>query len=519
MSTSSAASPVGAAGLPDLVPSAARAAQSIVVAGSPLSVSVKVRNGGSRKASATRTAFYLSRDAKLDRRDVLLGKKKTGSLRPNQTRVVRLSQRVPAGTTPASYRVLACADVGRAVRESREGNNCTASSGSTAVAARYDSTPFGPAEDVTVVPVVDEGASVTEPVEAAAGGRLVLALTDGTEFTLDVPGGALAEDTTITMTALSDVTGHPFDVDAFVAGVRLEPAGLQFEESASLEIVPAAALDPALETPASAQTSGAGFHLHPVEVTPVAARFQLLHFTIVTLLRASDLQRTQQQARRAVDPQAALEQETAAIYSEVRRRYVLEGGDGLLTDQEWDRLAEIFKRYYDVVARPLLVDAANASKCADLAAKRLAVKAGLLWARQVELIGIHGLMGNRIDEMYDLIAQIDTVECVHPNTFTGTASGSVEDQGVTESWSASYAMTKTYDDGLVSYDVTSGSLEWEISGTRNGCTYAGTETFGPMGGDMAIYDRPDLRDYSFRLSLGPPTGSPTKGPAKAGHPR
>jgi len=441
----------------------------------------------------------------LDGKDVLLGKKKTGSLTPRQSRTVGLSGMVPAGIRLASYRVLACADATGAVRESREGNNCVASSGSTAVSARYDSTPFGPAEDVTVVPVLNEseGASVTEAVEAGAGGQLALTLPDGTQFTLDVPAGALTEDTTITMTALSDLTGQPFGAGAFVAGVRLTPAGLQFEKPASLEIVPATPLPPDLETSAVAESGGAGFHLQQVEVTPAAATFPLLHFTIVSLLRATDVQRTEQQARKAVDPQAALEQEVAAIYSEVRRRYFLEFDDGLLTDAEWARLVTIGKRYYDVVARPLLVDAANASKCANLAAKRRAVKAGISWARQMTLLGIDGLMGNRVDEMYNLIARVDAAKCVFPRTWSGPMSGSLTYGDMVETWSAeAVVFTKAgYNDQTVAnYELTAGSIQWGVSGTdSNGCGWAGSATLAAAGsGSTNLTTVP--ASYRFRIN-------------------
>lgn len=122
-----------AAGLPDLVSSTPGSVQSVVVAGGAIGVSTKIKNTGSKSAAGTRTAFYLSRDAKLDKKDVLLGKQKTGSLAPNKSRTIRLSATVPTGVAPASYRVLACADATMAVRESREGNNCKASSGSTDV--------------------------------------------------------------------------------------------------------------------------------------------------------------------------------------------------------------------------------------------------------------------------------------------------------------------------------------------------------------------------------------------------
>jgi hypothetical protein len=77
-----------------------------------------------------------------------------------------------------------------------------------------------------------------------AGGRLTATAADGTAFTLNVPEGALAESTTITMTPVTGIPGFP--LSGRPLAVDLAPDGLEFWAPATLRIDPAKALQGAV---------------------------------------------------------------------------------------------------------------------------------------------------------------------------------------------------------------------------------------------------------------------------------
>lgn len=486
------------AGRADLLPVKVGAGTPYAVAGDQVDVSATVRNTGSGPAGRTRTAFLLSRDSDLDKGDVLLGRARTRALPAGGRHRVELSARIPGATKPAAYRVLACVDDATAVRESRESNNCRASRSRVTVTAPYDATPFGPVEPVSISPTVDESSTVSAPMTAAEGGLLELAIPDGTTFSLDVPAGALESDTTITMAAVTAVSGDPFG-GGFVTGVRLGPDGLQLQEPAMLTVRPADPLAPDLETPFAAADDGTGFHLHPLLVEPTDPTFPLLHFTLVGLFQASDLQRTAQADRNAIEPQASLEQQIQAILSEARARSLL-GGEGLTT-AEIDRLATLLKRYYDVVARPLLVRAANIKSCAGLEERKRAVRTALLWARQSMLLGFEGFPGfePRYDEMYRLIGIIGSSSCSFPASWSGTMDGTYEHGGIVESWAGSVTFTRVdVYEGYAEYRLSSEDLVWSISGTdEGGCSWSGSGAFDAFGTGSVTGD-PD--GYGFGMN-------------------
>ena len=108
-------------------------------AGQTLAATVTVRNRGG-KAGRSRVTLLLSRDARQDGGDLRLG---VAAVKPlKRGGAVRITARgtVPAPAPAAGYRLLACADGSRAIRERNEGNNCRASARSVRVLR-----PAGPA--------------------------------------------------------------------------------------------------------------------------------------------------------------------------------------------------------------------------------------------------------------------------------------------------------------------------------------------------------------------------------------
>ena len=110
---------------PDLVVASLGLTPVVVAPRGVITLRHRVRNRGPRPATASTTQFYLSTDGVVgpgDRRLAsasVAGVRARGSLAPGAVRAV-----VPA-TRPGAYRVLACADDRRRVKESNERNNCT----------------------------------------------------------------------------------------------------------------------------------------------------------------------------------------------------------------------------------------------------------------------------------------------------------------------------------------------------------------------------------------------------------
>jgi hypothetical protein len=107
-------------------------AQSRAATPGELRVPTTVRNAGDRRAGASRTRYYLSRDRERGA-DVRIGSARVAALRAGRSRTGTAALIVPAGLKGGGWYVLACADAAHAVKERREGNNCAASGSAVAV--------------------------------------------------------------------------------------------------------------------------------------------------------------------------------------------------------------------------------------------------------------------------------------------------------------------------------------------------------------------------------------------------
>lgn len=110
---------------PDLRVGGLKASPSRVVAGGALSATWTLRNAGRARAKASSSAFVLSRDAKADPKDLRLGTAKGTALVARRAAKGSARLRLPKTVKPGAYRLIACADAGRKVREGNERNNCT----------------------------------------------------------------------------------------------------------------------------------------------------------------------------------------------------------------------------------------------------------------------------------------------------------------------------------------------------------------------------------------------------------
>lgn len=90
-----------------------------------------------------------------------------------------------------------------------------------------------------------------------------------------------------------------------------------------------------------------------------------------------------------------------------------------------------------------------------------------------------------------------------PESWEGTASGTISYDGVVETFSATYTMERSVQ-GPVSayygYEDSSGEIEWAIAGTTsNGCTYSGGKSIDGVG-SLSIYDDADFHSYGTSIA-------------------
>ena len=187
-------------GKPDLAESAVFVLPIVAKPGSPLTVFDTVSNLALGTAKASTTRYYLSGDTVKSVNDVPLGgSRAVPILLPGASHQGSATMSVPTGTAPGSYRILACADDGKATAELDETNNCAA----------------GNAVQVTLPDLVETGVS-NPPQTVPAGGKFVV-----TDDAANV--GAVSSAASITRYYLSKDTGKNTG-DVLLIGTRGVPA-------------------------------------------------------------------------------------------------------------------------------------------------------------------------------------------------------------------------------------------------------------------------------------------------------
>ncbi|QIG42835.1 hypothetical protein G5V58_08680 [Nocardioides anomalus] len=117
-----------------------------------LSVSVQLKNAGTRKAGSSTVALTVSRDATASSDDAVVGTVKAPKVKPRKKAELTATVQVPAPTV-GTYYLIACADSTDKLKERKEGNNCRASAALTV-------------STVTVTGAATAGGSVTAATSA-----------------------------------------------------------------------------------------------------------------------------------------------------------------------------------------------------------------------------------------------------------------------------------------------------------------------------------------------------------------
>ena len=114
---------VAAAPKPDLAVTSVTTSTDLV-AGQQARIRTKVANFGKAPAGASQTAYYLSFDERYSKNDLALGKSAVPKLGAHRATIGSIKLVVP--NAAGLFRLIACADAGRRVKEPNEANNCRA---------------------------------------------------------------------------------------------------------------------------------------------------------------------------------------------------------------------------------------------------------------------------------------------------------------------------------------------------------------------------------------------------------
>lgn len=247
------------------------------VAGGTVRVQVTVRNKGKRAVKPTRTRFYVSRDARWQKKDPAVATIRTMRLKAGKSAKATRTLRLPENLAPGTYRIIACADVTRRVRESNEKNNCRMAKRALVVKRPAVIAPPPPVKPPPAGGPLDVGYT-TEPsravVSTLTNHQITTTGSNGTTYELTIPSGALPSPTRITMTPVASIGDYPFS--SLVGAVEIQPHGLQLLKPARLVITPAETV--AKPTGFLFGESGHDFHRYPL--TPGGGiTMDLMHFS------------------------------------------------------------------------------------------------------------------------------------------------------------------------------------------------------------------------------------------------
>jgi len=197
----------------------------------------------------------------------------------------------------------------------------------------------------TVAPGSDPTHAVTADLDVS-GGTVSAAGADGTVFTLELPADALPAPQTVTLTPVYGVDRLPFS-GGFVAGVEIEPAGLELLVPAMLTIRPPSLPAPEQALPYSYAQAGEDFILYPRDIEVSSLRLPLSRLGGYGVARGS-LSDAEAQAERT--PTSPLDSYVQRYAVEVLRRV-----SGQITQAELDsRGARIFQEAYHEQVEPFL---------------------------------------------------------------------------------------------------------------------------------------------------------------------
>jgi hypothetical protein len=232
--------------------------------------------------------------------------------------------------------------------------------------------PSGPySVTITLDPTIQ-----AESMIPTSGGGVGVTGADGTYYQLDIPDGALLEDTLIRLIPVTAINGMPFGSNPLA--VQIEPEGLQLYDFATLTIKPSQDIPIDQQIFFGYQAMGDNLVLAPPVVNSNEMKVQILHFSGygVTKGFSADIEPVRQ--RIGGDAEARIQSAVAEQLLKARQSQLLGIGEGSDID-----LTDYFSQYEEQVVKPRI--AAAGESCA---AGKLAIQTVLGLERQRQLLGM-----------------------------------------------------------------------------------------------------------------------------------
>lgn len=226
-----------------------------------------------------------------------------------------------------------------------------------------------PANPINVNVTTDGARAASQVITVAAGGSVSLTDAKGNQYTLAFPPNSVPEDTAVTMTAISTLTGINYS-SGIVAGVKLEPDGLALDNMAILTVVPAGAFPVINQTGFAAAGDGTDLHGAPPGPDFQKQQIYIHHFSFWGwLFMSPEERRNEMRTKLAAQNEARLMDWISRYLGAERYQQILGAKDsGISTDPppSIDQMAKWFDAYYDLVVTPrLLAAAADCTKAAE----------------------------------------------------------------------------------------------------------------------------------------------------------
>ncbi|HUG74760.1 MAG TPA: hypothetical protein VMM81_03700 [Acidimicrobiia bacterium] len=242
--------------------------------------------------------------------------------------------------------------------------------------------PFGLEATVSL----DEEGAVRSFVLSSEGATIEATGPDGTAYRLVIPPDALLADTLITMMPLTTVEGE--FVDGLVGGVDLRPAGLQFRESATLEIVPVRDVPIEHQVPFAYEGDGSRVGFGHIQLGSDSIALWVPHFSGTGVLESTDARMEMNrrlEAHEAVGFNVAA-QKVAAVVDSARA-----SGADALTGADVAEIESIMHDYFVNQLRPRMEYAerlAESRNPGDLEYISGVVGVALGLLREAQLLGL-----------------------------------------------------------------------------------------------------------------------------------
>ncbi|HSH08981.1 MAG TPA: Ig-like domain-containing protein, partial [Oceanipulchritudo sp.] len=198
----------------------------------------------------------------------------------------------------------------------------------------------------------EEDATVSQLV-LPAGGTISTTGPDGTFYELVVPPGALTYPVEISLTPLAAVAGLPLS-GGLVAGVQLQPDGLEFLQPATLRMRPTGGINLEAFTGFSAEVDGVNLTWEPwIFENGTDVLLQVTHFSTVGGANGTDAEQAAKPP--ACDPLGRLK-ETVANYLKLYTKYA-QAGNPTVAQYYMDEAHRVVIEYYTNVIMPQMVAA------------------------------------------------------------------------------------------------------------------------------------------------------------------